>query len=191
MRPGGNDQIDVRPCNSSETLQLWVTNATAGTVSSAATLAALRSVLPSFAAGGSRGLDVNNHQTDPGTTLQLGDAAVWKRVTPPLAAKTSRSAAAADFQIASESYGGGSSCVWHTPLPPPPPAPPPPAPRPACDGACVVVTHATIEVLRVNQPWGPTEPRPLTDGVTGAALPFPSDGSSRVPRVLLTAAGLL
>ena len=38
-------------------------------------LAALRSVLPSFAAGGSRGLDVNNHQTDPGTTLQLGDAA--------------------------------------------------------------------------------------------------------------------
>jgi hypothetical protein len=156
---GGNDDLDVRPCNSSEPLQLWVSDKN-GSIYSAAPLAVRKAI---GLAAESVFVDVNNHQTDPGTTLQLSGChtCVWKRVPPPT--RLLGGSNGTDFQLASETYGGGTDCAWHTPLPPPPPAPPPPPPRPPCTGGCVVVTSAVLEILRVNQPWGPTEPRPLVD----------------------------
>lgn len=147
---GENDDLDVQPCNNSEPLQLWV-SAPNGSIYTGAPAAALRGI---GVGATSRFLDVNNHQSNSGTTLQMtASPAVWQRVNNQ----------SGDFQLASESYGSGTACAWHVPLPPPPPAPAPPPPHPPCSGSCVIITSAIVEILRVNQPWGPTEQRPLVD----------------------------
>jgi hypothetical protein len=46
-------------------------------------------------------------------------------------------------------------CMTHVPLPPPPIAPPPPPPPLPCTqgNGCTVLTHAVVEVLRLNADW--------------------------------------
>ena len=156
---GGNDDLDVRPCNITDGLQQWK-NYSNGSICSVSTLAERKAIgAPSnghVCVGPACCLDVNNHQADAGTTLQLGSASLWERDL--VGGRT-------EFQLSSQTFGNGSMCVWHTPLPPPPPPPPAPKPKKPCHAAagCVTVTTATIEILRLNQPWAPTEPRPVQD----------------------------
>jgi hypothetical protein len=191
---GGNDNLDVRKCNASEPLQRWIISASSisssggSTILSAATAAEIAAVgapsngqvcqAPCF-------IDINNHQSNPGTTLQLssGGGALWKQqptaaeshTGPGSSIRGSRSADRAggsQFLLEALSYQANSSCIWHIPLSPPPAPPPPPPPKPRCTASkgCVVITSATIEILRLNQPWAPVGDRPLSGTSVAGSL---------------------
>ena len=104
---------------------------------------------------------MNNHQADLGTTLQGGACGASVAAFAPVPSGTP-----GEVKLKLTDPAFTDRCMTHTPLPTPPPLPPPPPPKRGCAGGaggCSIVTHAVIEVLRLNADWGPDPslPRPL------------------------------
>jgi hypothetical protein len=166
---GWNDMLDAHPCNASDPAQKWsFGNGTGKGGSTSAQQLVFKG--DANAVGGPNWggcgkltagccVDVNNHQSDSGTTLQgdgCGGTGLFEAVAGGAVGQVK-------LKLAGSTYE--DRCMTHVPLPPPPPAPPPPPPKVACTAGngCTVLTHAVVEVLRLNADWGPDPaiPRPL------------------------------
>ena len=162
-----NDEVDVKPCNSSDSLQLWSVNSTSGlivTQALPADLARINRTCGSSYPSTQCALDVNNHQSDAGTTLQLlgppgSGTGHWAIEVDPSVTTATSNTGAVVVRIKSTTFKPpiGDNCVWHTPDPKPPP-PPDPVPKPICDVTvnCTIVSGATTEILRLNAPYAPS-----------------------------------
>jgi hypothetical protein len=178
-----NDMLNALPCNASAPTQKWFINKD-GKIQSLMTSAQLKAVgenwikcnVNSVSAGCC--VDVNNHQSDPGTVLQGEGCAAstsWHVINTSSTADTSTSSTGSNKEVRSTKalrlrrlFGDAAGttlanvkleaaqypgmCMTYTPMQPPPPPPPPPPPNLPCDDAngCSVVNHATIEVVRLN-----------------------------------------
>lgn len=173
-----NDQLDARPCNDSDSLQRWTFDPHTGLIATNAADVDLQRIhVCQYRTASNRALepapcflDVNNHQSIPETTLQMAynasaSVAKWTMVNSSIADNTT--------MLATSSFGnwhGRTMCAFYTPLPPPPLPPPPPSPKPKCiSPECVILTHADIEILRLNQPWTSAD-------ASGLYSTFPNSG---------------
>jgi len=124
-------------------------------------------------------LDVNNHQKLNGTVASLGECSSawhWQMRKP---TKTKDGTLA---QI--ESVEAPGLCLTYHAEAPPPPPPPGPGPLPS---EAIVVTGMVVETLRLNGPWGATEPRPF-DPTYGHGTYYDDSGPTLKTR---TISGLL
>ena len=149
-----NDQLDALPCNESNRLQLWKFDPSSGILQSAADAGDLKHWCVDTTAPCEA--DVNNHQSDDGTTIQMSNSAAarWALVA---AEYPAGDGDATTYRIKSTTFPtSGENCMWHTPLPAPP-TPPTPLPKPVCDPTsnCTIVSGATVEILRTNCQYGP------------------------------------
>ena len=173
-----NDLLDVLECDSKNSLQDWLFESTTGLLKTAATAAAVMALLgtqgvqklpcsvypdtnPPSINTSDCAIDINNNQADPGTVLGVDanyhDSPIAPHWELAYGAGASAGGSSGEVKISSAHYK--DRCLWHTPIPLPPPPPPPPKPKPACVApACIVLTTATVEILRVNSPWAPAGP---------------------------------
>jgi hypothetical protein len=168
-----NDQCDVVACNASDPKQRWLLNSSSGLLLTRATPASILAAFdpkeklpcgvppsapssPPAVDTSHCSVDINNHQADKGTTVQMAAnegaaGARWQLQADALVVGPAR------LKAANSAYA--DRCLWHTPLPKPPPPPPPPPPKLPCAAPdCVVLTSAAVEVLRTNAPWSPNPP---------------------------------
>jgi len=159
-----NDRSDVRPCqaNTADPHQLWNLDATSKLLQCAVSHTTCC-------------LDVNNHQKLSGTVTSISScSSTWHwQLT-----NTTRSKQGLTGQI--ESVEAPGFCLtYHTEGPPPAP-PPGPAPLPP---DAIVITGMTVETLRLNGPWGATEPRPF-DPTYGHGTYFDDSGPTLKTRIM-------
>ena len=163
---GWNDMLDARACNASDPAQRWMFNAATIVFKGDPCVGLGDNWCKCGDSGQACCVDVNNHQDDLGTTLQGDPCAFTEAFFVPVP-----SGAPGQVKLKMTGSNYADRCLTFTPLPMPPPPPPPPPPKPACiTGSCSIVTHATIEVLRLNAEWGPDPsiPRPLVQNLDGA-----------------------